>query len=160
MRSVDFFKEDQINLKLPVKRATALVRSYRKSINPPYETKDWITIAATLFVLIAIPLTALVAQQRFSFVSEAARADGAYQIPINMTGSLQNAAWSPGRSEILFTRWRNGYNRGAADLFVVNLGTNATRTLVSEGSANVNLPGAVWNQVTGKITFSSARDPH
>jgi len=44
-------------------RAADLVKIYRKTINPPYKTKDLATIAATLFVFIAIPLTVILVQQ-------------------------------------------------------------------------------------------------
>jgi TolB protein len=47
-----------------------------------------------------------------------------------------------------------------ADLFVVDLATSTIGALVSDGSANVNLPGASWNPLTKAIAFSSSRDPH
>lgn len=47
-----------------------------------------------------------------------------------------------------------------ADLFVVDLISNRMRVLVSDGSGNVNLPGSSWNSHTGKIVFSSSREPH
>lgn len=34
------------------------------------------------------------------------------------------------------------------------------RTLVSDGSGNVNLPGSSWNSATHEIVFSSSREPH
>ncbi len=51
--------------------AADLLRAYRKTINPPYETKNLVIIFATLFIIIAIPLTALVVQQQFSRVAQA-----------------------------------------------------------------------------------------
>lgn len=86
--------------------------------------------------------------------------DGISQLPIELTGSLQNPAWSPDGNELLFTRFESGYNREPADLLVYNLETNALRLLVSDGSGNINLPGAVWNSMTEQIVFSSTRDPH
>lgn len=53
-------------------RAADLLKAYRKTINPPYETKDLVTIFAILFILIVIPLTALVVQQQFRLVTQAA----------------------------------------------------------------------------------------
>jgi TolB protein len=89
-----------------------------------------------------------------------ARGDSAYQVPIDLPGSLQNPAWSPDGKSILFTRFHNGYNLGPADLVIYDLESQTTRTLVSDGSDNINLPGSAWNSPTNKIIFSSSRDPH
>ncbi len=88
------------------------------------------------------------------------RADGAIALAIPASGSLQNPAWSPDSGELLFTRFVNGYNIEPADLLIFNLTTELTRTLVSNGSGNVNLPGSAWNRVTDYIAFSSSRAPH
>jgi len=88
------------------------------------------------------------------------RDDGAYQIEIPSEGSLQNPAWAPDGQALLVTRFQNGYNREPADLLIVDLHSGEVRTLVSDGSGNVNLPGASWNGPTGQIAFSSTRDPH
>jgi len=88
------------------------------------------------------------------------RADGALELEISLNGSLQNPAWSPDAGSLLFTRFRNGYNAEPADLLIIDLGDNSTKTLVSDGSGNVNLPGSSWNAATHKIVFSSTRDPH
>jgi TolB protein len=88
------------------------------------------------------------------------RQDTATQLPIALAGSLQNAAWSPESDAVLGTRFSGGYNVGPADLFVVDLPDGDPRTLVSDGSDNVNLPGSSWNGATGAIVFSSSRDPH
>ncbi len=91
---------------------------------------------------------------------ERGRQDSAVQLHINVSGSLQNPAWSPDSAELLFTVFRGGYNRGSADLLVVNTSTTATRVLVSDGSGNINLPGASWNPVTNQVVFASTRPPH
>ncbi len=88
------------------------------------------------------------------------RNDDAFIVTISKSGSLQNPAWSPDGGSILFTRFVNGYNTEPADLFVVDLGDNSVRTLVSDGSGNISLPGSVWNEASGKIVFASTRDPH
>ena len=88
------------------------------------------------------------------------RDDDAYKIDISQSGSLQNPAWSPDGKSILFTRFRNGYNEGPAGLFIIDLESNFIKTLVSDGSGNINLPGSVWNPITHKIVFSSSRQPH
>jgi len=88
------------------------------------------------------------------------RDDEAYKVNISESGSLQNPAWSPDSKSILFTRFRNGYNEEPADLFIIDLVNNSTKTLVSDGSGNINLPGSVWNSITHKIVFSSSREPH
>ena len=86
--------------------------------------------------------------------------DGAYQVDIPQSGSLQNPAWSPDGQSILFTRFRNGYNKEPADLSIIDLESTSMRTLVSDGSGNVNLPGSSWNSATHEIVFSSSREPH
>ena len=53
-------------------RAADLFRKYRQSINPPYSRKDLVTIGLTIFVLIAIPLTVLLALQARELRSRAA----------------------------------------------------------------------------------------
>ncbi len=88
------------------------------------------------------------------------RQDEAFKVSISENGSLQNPAWSPDGGSILFTRFVNGYNAEPADLFVINLGDNSVRTLVSNGTGNISLPGSVWNETSGKIVFASTRDPH
>lgn len=90
----------------------------------------------------------------------AARNDGAKSLSIPGSGSLQNPAFSPDGTEILFTYFKNGYNKEPADLKIFNRDTQNLRTLVSDGSGNVNLPGSTWNAATGTITFSSSREPH
>ncbi len=90
----------------------------------------------------------------------ATRADGAYQSGISLSGSIQNPAWSPDDGALLFTRFVNGYNIEPADLFILDLENNTTRTLVSDGSANISLPGAVWHADRQEIVFSSSRGQH
>ncbi len=88
------------------------------------------------------------------------RADGAWEIAIDAGVSLQNPAWSPEGDLLLCTLFRGGYNRGAADLLVVDPGIGTLRILVQDGSANVNLPGSAWSAATHTIAFSSSREPH
>ena len=58
-------------------RAADLLAQYRKSLNPPYTRKDLTVIAATLFVLIVIPLTVITATTSRDNRSRAF-VDGAY----------------------------------------------------------------------------------
>ena len=88
------------------------------------------------------------------------RDDKAVKLDINLSGSLQNAAFSPDGKSIVFTRFRKGYNKPPSDLYIYNLETKALRELVSDGSSNVNLPGESWNDSTYAIIFSSDRGPH
>ena len=46
-----------------------LLRQCRKIINPPYSGKDFAIIFATLFILISIPLTVILAQQALRWKS-------------------------------------------------------------------------------------------
>ncbi len=93
-------------------------------------------------------------------ILDAERRDEAVQLTIDLTGSLQNAAWSPDSDVIVLTRFRDGYNAGPADLFIVDLDGDVVSELVKDGSTNVNLPGSAWNSTTQEIVFSSSRDPH
>ncbi len=88
------------------------------------------------------------------------RSDGAHKLNIVLAGSLQNPAFSPNRKSIVFTRFRDGYNKGASDLFVYHLDTGELKELVSDGSSNVNLPGSSWNSALDSIVFSSDRGEH
>lgn len=88
------------------------------------------------------------------------RTDGATPVPIELSGSLQNPAWSPNGDELLLTRFRGGYNVGPADLLIAEPDGGAARVLVSDGNDNVNLPGSAWNDATGRIVFASTREPH
>jgi TolB protein len=77
---------------------------------------------------------------------------------IPLRGSLQNPAFSPDNKSIVFTRFTNGYNIEPAEIYKFNLNTEKLTLLVSNGSGNINLPGASWNN--GKIVFASTREPH
>jgi TolB protein len=88
------------------------------------------------------------------------RQDDAWNIPIELEGSLQNASWSPDGEAIVFTRFVEAYNEEPADLFIAEVADGSFGELVSDGSGNVNLPGSVWNEATEQIVFSSSRDPH
>jgi TolB protein len=88
------------------------------------------------------------------------RPDGSLKVRIPLQGSLQSPAWSPDGKSVVFTRFRNGYNEGPADVYTFNLETNNLRPLLADGSDNVSQPGSTWNARTGKIAISSDRDGH
>jgi TolB protein len=88
------------------------------------------------------------------------RHDNASKLSIPLSGSLQNPAFSPDGDAIVFTRFRNGYNLEPADIFIYYFEIGKIDTLVMDGSANVNLPGSIWNSQNESIVFSSSRDPH
>ncbi len=91
---------------------------------------------------------------------EETRADGAVKVAISLSGSLQNPAWSPDGNRLVFTRFRQGYNREPADIYILDLDDGSLHRLVSDGSGNINLPGSSWNAATNKIVFASTREPH
>jgi TolB protein len=86
------------------------------------------------------------------------RNDNGIVLNISLSGSLQNPAFSPNNNSIIFTRFINGYNIEPAEIYKFNLITEQLTLLVSDGSGNINLPGASWNN--GGIVFASTRDPH
>jgi TolB protein len=88
------------------------------------------------------------------------REDNGILLDIPLSGSLQNPAFSPDNKSIVFTRFINGYNKEPAELYKYNLSTKKLSSLVSDGSANVNLPGSIWNKTTNQIVFSSSRGAH
>jgi len=88
------------------------------------------------------------------------RSDNAKILDIDLKGSLQNPSFSPDGTKIVFTRFKKGYYKGKADLFVYTFATGNLRELVIDNGANINLPGSTWSPVTNQITFSSERDTH
>jgi TolB protein len=95
-----------------------------------------------------------------AWLEDLKRSDGSLRLRIPLQGSLQNPAWSPDGSSIVFTRFRKGYNKGPADLYVFDLMRNVLTALVADGTDNVSQPGSTWNARTGQIVFSSDRDGH
>lgn len=88
------------------------------------------------------------------------RNDKGISLNISLSGSLQNPAFSSDGNSIVFTRFRNGYNKEPADIYIYTIQTKQLFTLVSDGSCNVNLPGSVWNDSINSIVFSSSRVSH
>ncbi len=91
---------------------------------------------------------------------EVNRNDLAVKLKIDLSGSLQNPAFSPDGNTIVFTHFRNGYNKPPSDLYTFNLKTNELKPLVVDDNSNVNLPGECWNNYLNSISFSSDREPH
>ena len=88
------------------------------------------------------------------------REDGAIELDIDLEGSLQNPSFSPDGKKVVFTRFRNGYNRGKADIFIYDIYQKELKTLVENDSINVNLPGKIWNASSDMFVFSSSQDGH
>jgi TolB protein len=109
-----------------------------------------------LYIVIIISIT----QSSCSKENITTRTDGAYSLGINGKGSFQNPAWSPDNNSIVLTNFLNGYNTDPADVLIFEINTRSIRKLVSDGSANINLPGSCWNAATHSIVFSSSREPH
>ncbi len=92
--------------------------------------------------------------------TEIDRNDNAVKLEINLSGSIQNPAFSPDGKSIVFTNFKKGYNKPPSDLYIFNLETNDLKPLITDGSSNVNLPGECWNNTIKAIIFSSDREPH
>lgn len=125
--------------------------------------RRWVTVLLLMVAGPLIPLAGCLASETNSGDGEGTQTctgGAATRIDIPYQGSLQNPAWSPDGTALLFTAFRNGYNEEPADLVVFDLGTRSLRTLVSDGSGNVNLPGSAWKGPSGRIAFSSSREPH
>src|SRR5262249_22825929 len=88
------------------------------------------------------------------------RVDRAEELPIDATGSLQNAAFSPDGSAIVFTRFHGGYNKGPADILIFDFARRDVRTLIGGDDSNISQPGSTWNARTNRIVFSSDRNVH
>ena len=88
------------------------------------------------------------------------RQDNAEKLEINLSGSIQNPAFSPDGKTIIFTNFRKGYNKPPSDLYTYNIETKELKELIADGSSNVNLPGECWNGTLKSILFSSDREPH
>ena len=90
---------------------------------------------------------------------QTARDDGA-ELLYSETGkaSVQNGQFSPDGADILFTLFHNGYNRGPAGLYRLNIAKRVVVRLLDEPDHDsVNLPGSSWLKATGQIVFASDR---
>src|SRR5262245_60905830 len=113
----------------------------------------WVsTLAASVLSISTLSVSVLLAQ---TTEQKPPRRDGAVEIAIPLEGSLQNAAWSPDGKRIVFTRFRSGYNKSPADIFIFDLQSKALRPLADDGESNVSQPGSTWNARTDRIVFSS-----
>ncbi|MEX0621393.1 MAG: PA14 domain-containing protein [Candidatus Woykebacteria bacterium] len=63
MRAADLFRQSSFG---------RFFKTYRKSINPPYRRKDLVSIGATVFILLVIPLTVIAVYQARQLLSQAA----------------------------------------------------------------------------------------
>lgn len=77
-----------------------------------------------------------------------------------LKGSIQNPTYSPDGKRFLFTRYRNGYSVGAADLYICSIMEREKLVLLTagelQGQENCNAPGyqSTWHK-SGWIVFSS-----
>jgi TolB protein len=80
------------------------------------------------------------------------------KLPIKLSGSLQNPAFSPDGSKLSFTRFRDAYNSGRSDIGFLDLSTGETHVIAMGGEANVSQPGSCWTD-RGIIFSSDAFGP-
>jgi Tol biopolymer transport system component len=88
------------------------------------------------------------------------RADGATRLTVApLLASDQNACFSPDGTFVIFTRFKNGYNRGPAHIMRLDLGDGATPQALTEGGFDdVNVPFGCFDRVTGRVVFASDRE--
>lgn len=87
------------------------------------------------------------------------RADGAERLYLpTAPASAQNPLCAPDGKMLLFNLFHQGYNRGPAGIYRLNLAVGTVTSLLDEaGQDSVHVPGSSWNAVTNRITFSSDR---
>ena len=89
----------------------------------------------------------------------ATRPDGAIPVVSSTSASIQNPAFSPDGSTIIYTLFHEGYNLGPAGVYHCTFsGTNSAPLIDEDGNDSVNLPGTCWNPVVNLITFASDRE--
>lgn len=87
------------------------------------------------------------------------RTDGARRLVVDTAGSLQNGCWAPDGKRIAFTEFYGGYNEGPSAVTVVDAAGGTTTRLTPGVSDEVNMPGACWDGLGGRITFTSDQTP-
>lgn len=89
------------------------------------------------------------------------RDDGAARLTVEGgTESNQNPCASPDGSFVVFTRFENGYNRGPAHIYLLDLDTpGAVPQPLTDGDYDdVNVPGGCFDRATGRVVFASDRE--
>lgn len=79
-------------------------------------------------------------------------------LAILLDGSLQNPCWAPDGDALVVTRFRDGYNAGLSDLYLVPLDGGPPQPLTDVPAMNVNLPGACWHRDVGIVFVSDVAD--
>jgi Tol biopolymer transport system component len=98
------------------------------------------------------------AQSATGATTTATRVDGALPVISSLPASIQNPAFSPDGSSMIYTMFHAGYNAGPAGIFIcAAAGGSGTPLIDEEGNDSVNLPGMSWNLNTNLITFASDR---
>ncbi|RMG84542.1 MAG: hypothetical protein D6712_11090, partial [Chloroflexi bacterium] len=108
--------------------------------------------------LACLMMTGIMAQA--GIAQQSTRSDGASQLTTPPAPSSdQNPAFSPDSTQLVFTRFENGYNDGPSTLYKLDVASGAIQQLIpARDSDNVNLPGSSWNALTQRIVFSSDRE--
>jgi hypothetical protein len=106
-------------------KAADIFRQYRQKINPPYSRKDLLVIAATLFILLIVPLTVISANRA-----------GTLKIQAEATLSVTP---NPAPSGSYITIEGNGFD-GNATLLVGKLGDIPYQNVTTDANGSFVLP--------------------
>jgi subtilisin family serine protease len=122
-----------------------LLAKYRQSINPPYRPKDFLTIGATLFILLAVPLTVILANQARELRSQAVGQ------PTQVSGGTAQSV----PDEILL-KFKPGATEKAKSAVHKMYGLSMVETIPQIGVEKVKVPPKARDKVIAALSHNPA----
>jgi len=122
-----------------------LLAKYRQSINPPYHPKDFLTIGATLFILLAVPLTVILANQARELRSQAVGQ------PTQVSGGTAQSV----PDEILL-KFKPGATEKAKSAVHKMYGLSMVETIPQIGVEKVKVPPKARDKVIAALSHNPA----